>query len=222
MTFQKNKTNDVLVNFVLDGSGSMQTVRGGTVEGFNSFIQDQVNETEGNVYVSLTVFNTSFDVRFVAREASEVPRLGDFSNPYRPTGGTALFDATGVAITGAEEWLRNHPNFTGKVVTVVWTDGAENSSRRYNQGSINELIETKQNQGWVFQFMGTGEEGWRSNECFTAIPVHQRGWTVRSGGGMYAGAQSLSSSVKNLRGGGAYAYDQALTNSLTENRGDNN
>ena len=229
MGFQKSQETDVLVNFVLDASGSMQSLTQGTVDGFNEFLQGQVDQTEGDVYVSLTLFNTNFDVRFVAVPAAEVPKMkvgaptpfgargwGDSFikqarsglNEYQPGGMTALFDGVGVAVTGVEEWLRTHPSFTGKVVTVIWTDGGENSSKRYNQASINELIQTKQNQGWIFQFMGTGEEGWRQNDVFRAIPAANRGWTEHKGAGMGGGFHALNNSVLNLRTMGAYGYEQ--------------
>jgi hypothetical protein len=235
MGFQKSQETDVLVNFVLDASSSMHSVAQPTVDGFNEFIQSQVDQAEGNVYVSLTLFNTSFDVRFVARPAAEVPKMvadgylplkndpntwaDGFGrliggpetrsiNTYRPSGMTALFDGVGVGITGAEEWLRNHPSFNGKVVTVIWTDGGENSSKRHNQAGINELIQTKQNQGWIFQFLGTGSEGWRQNQVFDAIPVSNRGWTSQTGEGMSGGYFAMANTVSNLRSTGGYNFDQ--------------
>ena len=211
--FKKNQTTDVLVNFVLDASGSMMGLSKATIDGFNQFIQSQVDQTEGEIFVSLTLFNTSFDVRFVALDAKEVPHMGTPSNPYFPGGGTALFDAVGTSIKGAEAWLENHPSFKGKVVTVIWTDGGENSSKQYNQYQVNSLISAKQDAGWVFQFMGTGEEGWRQNNVLNAIPVHNRGWTASSADSLNTAYAGVSHTVSNLRSAGSYSWDQSLVDS---------
>lgn len=208
--FKKNQTTDVLVNFVLDASGSMAGLRQATVDGFNQFIQSQVDQTEGEIYVSLTLFNTGFDVRFVALDAKEVPHLGTVANPYVASGGTALYDAAGTAIKGAEAWVENNPSFGGTVVTVIWTDGGENSSTLYSRDQVNRLISLKQDSGWVFQFMGTGEAGWRQNDVFNAIPVQNRGRTLASASGMNTGYAGVSHSVANLRSAGSYTWDQSL------------
>ena len=55
---------DILINFVLDKSGSMGSLQGPTIEGVNAFIAGQ-RQGQGRALMSLTLFDTSFDVRFV-------------------------------------------------------------------------------------------------------------------------------------------------------------
>ena len=70
---------------------------------------------------------------------------------------------------GTDGWLTKHPEFDGQVITVIWTDGGENSSHQFTSQAINRMIQERQDLGWVFQFLGAGE-GWRSAEHFAAIP----------------------------------------------------
>lgn len=157
-----------LVNFVLDQSGSMNSVLAPTVEGFNTFVAEQ-KAVEGDVRVSLTLFSTEFDARYVAVDLSDLPPLGSPQNPYRPSGMTALLDAVGMTIKGTEAWIAKH-GFDGKVVCVILTDGAENSSSQWHlklppvdgdQADVAQLIAHKQNvDGWEFVFLGSGGSDW--------------------------------------------------------------
>lgn len=161
--------NDVLINFVLDRSGSMASVVPGTIEGWNAFIDEQRNQP-GKALLSLTLFDTEFETRYVAAPLATVPkmdRLGE--NRYDTRGGTALFDAVGTTIKGTEAWLANHLDFKGKVVCVILTDGEENSSRQWHVNipmiagddkDVAGLIKWKQDEGWDFVFLGSGGSKW--------------------------------------------------------------
>lgn len=179
-----SEPTDILVNFVLDKSGSMSSLADATVAGVNAFIDEQ-REGNGAVLMSLTLFDTDFDVRYVALDIREMPPLGSPENRYSPHGGTALYDAVVTTIRGAEAWLDRHPEFTGDVVTVIQTDGEENSSRTSDLDEVNRLISEKTQQGWEFVFQGTGQAAWTEAEKFTSIPV-----SARFAGGASAGAHA--------------------------------
>lgn len=158
---------DALISFVLDKSGSMNAVTKATIDGFNAFIADQ-RQAPGNAYLSLTLFDTNFDVRYVGADLDTVPPLGTPDNPYVPSGMTALFDAVGTTIKGTEKWLANR-SFDGKIVVVVLTDGQENSSHEWHVShpvrpgddrDLGGLIEWKQKEGWEFVFLGSGGSAW--------------------------------------------------------------
>src|SRR5688572_14416723 len=99
---------DVLICFVLDQSSSMNDVLQPTIDGFNQFLHGQQEVEEGNAYLSLTVFSSGFEARFVGTDVQDVPDLGTEENPYRPSGMTALLDAVGASIKGAEKWVTEH------------------------------------------------------------------------------------------------------------------
>lgn len=124
-TKSSGKPTDVLVNFVLDKSGSMGPLAASTIEGFNAFLDEQRAGT-GKALLSLTLFDTGFDVRYVAVDLREVPPLGTRGNRYQPAGGTALLDAVATTIKGADAWLAGHRDeFSGDVICVTDRRGGE-------------------------------------------------------------------------------------------------
>lgn len=207
----KSSKKDLLVSFVIDQSGSMGGQEKATVEGFNSFIGNEVRAGIGKTYVTETLFSTGISPRYVGVDARNLPHLGSVENPYRPDGGTALYDAVGVTIQGTERWLENNSWFKGKVLIVIWTDGGENSSLEWRDiNELNRLIERKQDKGWTFQFMGTGEAGWRQAQAFGAI--RNRVHVNHTYAGNLATYDILAANTTMLRGGGAWNYTQDAVN----------
>lgn len=216
-------TQPVFVNVVLDKSGSMHHLQRSTIEGFNSFLHQQKQEP-GDCKMSLTQFDTSFQVDYVARDIGMVPMLDTMS--YRPGGGTALLDAVGTTIKGAEQWIANnntlmpwyppdqHPRNRGwKVLVVVFTDGEENSSRQWHINQplvagdaqdVGGLIQWKQNEGWEFMFLGTGGSGWLER-TFGAYVAHDHflGYAATNDAHTHTYA-GLSASVSSTRQSGTF------------------
>lgn len=199
------KPTDVLVNLVIDRSSSMGSAQSATIEGVNSFLADQ-RDLDGKCFVSMTQFDTVLDPIYVGVDVVEVPDLT--FETYRPRGMTALYDAVGVTIQGTDLWLTNHPDFDGKVLCVIFTDGGENSSQQFcgapGLRAINAMIEEKTGQGWIFQFMGAGV-GWTTAQDFTSIPEsHRHGYSgdVTTTSAAYKG---LSGATVNLRSTSTYA-----------------
>lgn len=147
----KNLTS---VNFVIDGSGSMSGLTDSTIEQFNKFIAEQ-KLVSGECLMSLTIFNVSANCVYAAKPLAEVPPLtGEI---YQPSGGTALYDALGVSMRKAGESFAamKEEDRPGKVLFVVITDGAENSSREYTKAQITSQIKHQETKyGWDFVFVG--------------------------------------------------------------------
>lgn len=209
-------TQPVLVNFVLDKSGSMHTLQRATIEGYNSFLYDQKSQP-GICKMSLTQFDTSLQVDFVGVDIAQVPLLDTMG--YMCNGGTALLDAVGTTIKGAEKWIENHKydhavRFRGpapdwKVLTVIFTDGEENSSREWHLKQpmvpgdaydVGGLIQWKQKEGWEFIFMGTGGSDWLER-TFGAYVAHDHfvGYaaTADSHTHSYASLSNTSSALRS-------------------------
>lgn len=201
--------SDVLINLIIDKSGSMGPLAGATVEGVNAFFAEQ-RALEGKALLSLTLFDTSFDVRFVGADLLEIPDLGSNGNRYQPSGGTALYDAVATTIKGTDEWLLNHREFTGKVVCVINTDGEENSSRTTSLDDVNSLISAKMAQGWEFVFMGVGQAAWTEGQKFTAIPQDNYFRSTPVAAATTSSYAGMSSSLSTARTkGGAFANANA-------------
>lgn len=146
---KKTGNKPVLVNFILDKSGSMYSILNDTIGGFNAYISALKAEEGSNYLFSLTLFHTACENRHVTVDIGDVPELN--TSTYIPGGSTALFDAIGSTVAAVES---SKPDVE-KVLTVILTDGQENSSREYSREAIKTLIELKEKQGnWTFVFLG--------------------------------------------------------------------
>lgn len=146
------ETKPLHVAFCLDMSGSMSSIHASVVEGFNDYVQ-QLKTDEGEIFLSLTVFDTVFEEWF-----KEVP-INDFPanalNNYIPRGGTALYDAVANTIASVSATVSSDDN----VLIVVMTDGQENRSREYPTGEVGrqrlqKLVKEYEHKGWVFTYLG--------------------------------------------------------------------
>ena len=76
---------------------------------------------------------------------------------YRPSGGTALYDAIREGIKLVEkDKMEKH-----RVVCVIITDGEENSSRYTSKQDVREMIRKRESEGsWTFVYIGENPAGW--------------------------------------------------------------
>lgn len=145
----------VLVNFILDKSGSMSSVQAETIQGFNTYLDSLKDDKKAEYLFSFTLFNTATDPRHVAIPLTELKPLS--TDNYRPDGYTALYDAIGETVRRVED---KKPDVE-KVLTVIMTDGHENASREWTLPRIKELISRKEKEGnWTFVFLGATPDAW--------------------------------------------------------------
>lgn len=95
---QQNKQR-VLVNLILDKSGSMSTKVQDVIGGFNLYIAELAKEPAVDYGFSLTLFDTSVAMKYSAVPLAQVAKLD--SSTYRPSGNTALLDAIGNTVQAA-------------------------------------------------------------------------------------------------------------------------
>jgi hypothetical protein len=151
-----NYTHLVLV---VDRSGSMASVQEEAQSGLSALLKEQY-ALPGKLTVTLTQFDTSFDT--VARLAEE-----PFEYVLQPRGMTALLDAVGIEInkTGADLSGMQEEDRPNKVLFVVVTDGAENSSHEFTLEKIREMVEhQKDTYDWSFQFIGADASAWQGHD----------------------------------------------------------
>lgn len=136
---------------VLDRSGSMYSILDDAVGGINSFISEQ-RGLPGEAHVTITLFNTWYEIVHEATPVSEVPEFT--RETYRCGGATALYDAVGGTIDQVGRRLAATPEEKrpGKVLFVILTDGHENSSRKYTFEQVRDMIDRQQNE-WNWQFI---------------------------------------------------------------------
>lgn len=148
---------------ILDESGSMDMIRSATIDSFNGLVATiRDAETTGNQeqraqqqYLSLYSFNTS-GTRGSCFHAPihQVNLLNETT--YRPTGGTPLFDAMGLALLKHETSIAYDPN-AATLVTIL-TDGEENSSVEFTREMIKALVERLMKKGWIFTYIGADHD----------------------------------------------------------------
>jgi hypothetical protein len=141
--------------FLLDRSGSMQSIRSDTMGGFDAFIEEQ-RGAPGRCRVTLAQFDDRYDEVYADRDLADVPPL-----ELAPRGSTALLDALGRFITESGERLAALPEDErpGSVVVGVMTDGLENASREWSHPRIKALIEQQTREyGWQFLYLGADQD----------------------------------------------------------------
>lgn len=141
--------------FLLDRSGSMQSIKTDTEGGFAAFVDEQ-RRTPGECRVTLAQFDNEYDVVYSRRPLADVPPLD-----LQPRGSTALLDAMGRLITSAGAELAALPEADrpGTVIMAVMTDGHENASQEWTHPAIKALVEQQTHDySWQFLYMGADQD----------------------------------------------------------------
>ncbi|MEB3032073.1 vWA domain-containing protein [[Mycobacterium] nativiensis] len=147
-----NLTNLV---FLLDRSGSMQSIKSDIAGGFDAFLAEQ-RDGEGRCTVTLAQFDTEYEVVYRGVDLGQVPPL-----KLQPRGSTALLDSMGKLITDTAAEIDALPEADrpGTVVVAIMTDGLENASREWHRPDIKALVEQQANDfGWEFLYMGADQD----------------------------------------------------------------
>jgi hypothetical protein len=144
-----------LLVFLLDRSGSMQSIKSDVEGGFAAFIDEQ-RQAPGDCAATLAQFDTHYELVYRGLPINEVPTLN-----LQPRGGTALLDSMGKLITDTAAQLDATPEGErpGTVIVAIMTDGLENSSAEWTHPAIKSLVEQKTNHdGWEFLYMGADQD----------------------------------------------------------------
>lgn len=143
-----------LLVFLLDRSGSMQSIKSDVEGGFAAFIAEQ-RRAPGDCAATLAQFDTHYDLVYRGLPVNDVPPLD-----LQPRGGTALLDSMGKLITDTAAQLDASPEAErpGTVIVAIMTDGQENSSQEWTHPAIKSLVEQQTKNGWEFLYMGADQD----------------------------------------------------------------
>jgi hypothetical protein len=172
--------------FLLDRSGSMQSIKADTEGGFAAFIDEQ-RRTPGECRVTLAQFDNQYDVVYSSVPLADVPPLA-----LEPRGSTALLDAMGRLVTSAGAELAALPDDErpGTVIVAIMTDGYENASHEWTHPAIKALVEQQTSAyAWQFLYMGADQD---AIEVGTSIGVSADA-SVTYGRGKTTAAMAMNS-----------------------------
>lgn len=149
-----------VVNFILDNTGSMASIKDSTITGFNEYVSSLKQKTrKGKFLFTLTKFNSNLiETPYVATPIQKVEELD--KNTYQPNGMTPLYDA---CVDTIESVAKKVEKMEGPVavLTIIMTDGEENASQREDEQCLANLIGKLQKQGnWTFIFLGANQDSW--------------------------------------------------------------
>jgi len=154
------RTDYTHIAFLLDRSGSMETIRDDAIGGFNRLVKDQA-VLSGHCTFTLVQFDCQDpdEVVFDMVQIAKVPELT--KQRFSPRGSTPLLDAMAGLIIRTGDKLRDMPEADrpGKVIVAILTDGLENASRKYTRQQVFDMI-THQREvyGWEFIFLGANQD----------------------------------------------------------------
>ena len=145
---------------ILDKSGSMEAIRTEAINGYNETLgsikstQLKFIDTQEH-FVSLAAFcNCGIDMIYDMTPIKDAEKLT--REKYDPCCCTPLFDAIGKTV---KELKRKTAEIEGAafLVTII-TDGYENASKEWDSKSVAKLIDSCKEEGWMFSFIGAGED----------------------------------------------------------------
>jgi hypothetical protein len=202
---RKAKSDHADVIVVLDRTGSMDSVRQATIDGYNKFIDEQ-KAVPGTCNVTLVQFDLDLrdpicQIAYEGRPIADVPHLT--LETYEPRGSTPLFDAVGETVT--REKAKVH---AGKVICVIITDGENNASKEWTSAQLQALVNEQRKAGWEFVFMGADIDAYKAGASM-AMPAANTYAFASSQKGTAGAYHGLSQTMASFRSGATPTMDMS-------------
>ena len=145
---------------ILDKSGSMESIRTEAINGYNETLgsikatQLKFMDTQEH-FVSLAAFcDCGIDMIYDMTPIKDAEKLT--KEKYDPCCCTPLFDAIGKTVKTLKKKIADEED--AAVLVTIITDGYENSSKEWDAKGVAKLIEECKEYGWMFSFIGAGED----------------------------------------------------------------
>ena len=140
-----------LVTFLLDETGSMESIKDDTIGGFNSYLSTLKSSATPIDFTLIKFDSRRIEKVCVAVPVGEVKELD--ATTYNPGASTPLIDAAYKTIKAVEKSLNGQ---TPKVVPVCIRSRSSREPSTEHADDLNALIKEKTAAGWQFNFLGTG------------------------------------------------------------------
>ena len=153
MTTQNKLTT--VVSFLLDESGSMESIKEATIAGFNKYVKS-LQKQKGKFLLTLTKFDSrGTRTPYIMTDVKKVEPLDD--KTYQPGMSTPLYDSSVEMIERVANEIRDdQPS-----LVVIMTDGLENASTKHDAKCLTDLIKKLEQKGnWTFVFLGANQDSW--------------------------------------------------------------
>lgn len=201
----------VLISFIQDRSGSMQTVWEETLNGFKKYVTDmqadQQKDNEVEYLFSLTTFDTQIDTPYLGKPIAEVD--GEELKKHGPRAGTALYDAVGKTLQRHDE---DKTLAFDKAIVMIVTDGQENSSREWSKEALHAAIDERIKRGnWTFTYLGTQPETWDDASSLGVGVGASATYTAQNARATYATMASASVKMARSVSGQSHSFLQDNT-----------
>lgn len=184
--------------FILDRSGSMSGLESDTIGGFNSMLEKQ-RVVEGECLITTVLFDNLYELLHDRIDIKGVSPLTD--KEYYTRGSTALLDAIGITI---EKISTAHSNTLpeyrpANTLCVIITDGMENSSKKYQNAQIKQMVEIQRKEyNWEFVFLGANIDSFATAESFGIVRNCTANYRANSEG-VRMNFMAMSDSVECMR-----------------------
>lgn len=189
------------IAFVMDRSGSMESMKSEAIGGFNHFLDVQKQEP-GDVRFTLVLFDHEYLKHYDHMPLANVSHLN--SETYEPRGSTALLDAMGRTIDEIGQRLALTPEHErpSKVIVACMTDGFENASKVYSNAKVAQMIEHQSSvYSWEFVFLGATLESREMAKSWTIKDADIMAYVPTPSGVRQALRREMSSRVSEKRQG---------------------
>jgi uncharacterized protein YegL len=147
--------NKVFNLIILDESGSMESIKQATINGFNELIQSIKHSLKDFSAIEQYVNFFSFNGQGIKEHLPlcRAEHLNFLSaEKYVPDHMTPLYDAIGFTVNQLKKAIENETQYS--VLVTILTDGEENNSKEYRFEDIAALIGNMRSKGWVFTYIG--------------------------------------------------------------------
>jgi Mg-chelatase subunit ChlD len=192
---------------LLDRSGSMASMVGDVVEGFNTLLAEQSAAGGVEARMTLVQFDTEAPHEMLA-DAIPMAEVAPLTmHTFVPRGGTPLLDATGLLL-GKAIVRANGVGDAESVVFATITDGHENASKEFTLAAIRKTIEERTAAGWTFVFLGADPSAYSEAGGLGYDARSTQQWSSDGGGARLAMSElSRATTARRIKLADGVAYD---------------
>ena len=157
------------VVWIADSSGSMEGLWKPLVDGYDEFIKEQQKECQPGSIAGVRLTTIVFDetISIIGEVGTPIHEVTE--NPlekHLPCKCTALNDAIGYGIEILQklEDMNKIKYPTAKYQLIAFTDGYDNSSKKWSSNKLRTEIKEHEKRGWVFTYLGANQDAGEMGE----------------------------------------------------------